>query len=300
MVRCDIGSGADGLELWVKFTEDGTPSLLYRTQAVPQAWHAGDNRGDYYIRGSITKKVGGVVEVTDVRGVSTPNAEGLFLEDERPDHLSGSMVHSSLRSLQTYTDAAEAWNKVKAGVTIARVSKAASADVVIQGYWNPDSGGPTYEQDGETIKRKDAWYDDGVCGISIACIQVDGNYPHLRPAGDPLGPRKFWIEALPHWGWQDKSREWTTDYDVARDPKQEDYQYLPAVLMHEFGHAIGLAPGHTEGKDIMAGTVRELEPCATPSANQSPTLCGLSAYEKEGAKAAYENHTAHKEDSDDH
>ena len=50
---------------------------------------------------------------------------------------------------------------------------------------------------------------------------------------------------------------------------------LPAVLMHEFGHSIGL--GHGVGDTIMAGALRK----------------ALSDIDKKGAKAIYDHHSPH-------
>ena len=47
--------------------------------------------------------------------------------------------------------------------------------------------------------------------------------------------------------------------------------------MHELGHALGLAPGHSMSGDIMYGSVRKT----------------LSTNDAEAAKAAYHGHTAH-------
>lgn len=61
---------------------------------------------------------------------------------------------------------------------------------------------------------------------------------------------------------------------------QDMYEYLPGILMHEFGHPIGL--GHGGSTSIMTGHYY---------------LGDLSTDDKEGAKAVYQHHTAHGEPS---
>ena len=61
------------------------------------------------------------------------------------------------------------------------------ADVVIEGYWDPDP------PDGN----------DGVCNQSIACMYLSGPYPDLE-----LG-RRLMIEDPPHWGSDAKALTWT-------------------------------------------------------------------------------------------
>ena len=149
------------------------------------------------------------------------------------------------------------------GVTVRGTPSRAQADIVIEGYWDnaPPNG------------------NDRVCGQSIACMYLSGPYPHLE-----LG-RRLLIEDPPHWGHESKHRTWVVNFeDAEEDPGSN--QYLPAVLVHEFGHAIGLGLSN-DPSDIMNGRVRPLG-CAGLG-------CGLSTNDREGARALYTNphHAAH-------
>ena len=280
IVRCGLGSG-EPANIQVQIgpaKEPDKPASEFQlsNETIPQAWHRNDNRVNYYLRGAIIANIGGNREVTGIRPTSTASQEGLFIEGDRPDHLKGHTVSALLTSLQNYTDAAQAWTDVcrsePCELTISRVSSAAGADVIVEGYWDEDPGGNEYMKDGKLVKRKDVPYEAQRCGVSVACIQMGGVYPHLR------NELRFYIEEPPHWGASSTSIEWTTDFGLAAHPNtRKNYHYLPKTLMHEFGHSIGLAPWHSMGNAIMTGTLRKT----------------LSNIDKNGAKASYNHHTPH-------
>ena len=153
-------------------------------------------------------------------------------------------------------------------VAITQATSAAAADVFIVGYWTEDP-----------IDRH--------CKGSIACIEMKGPYPHFS------GGRFLWLEERPHWGHEDDPRTWTDEFQHWSRNRWTS-QYLPAVLMHEFGHAIGLEHSvylraRIEGADIMAGATRELAPCSVAEHDE----CGLSLTDKRGARGIYTQHTKH-------
>ncbi len=255
LVRCGLGSGnIANIEVWVKLGERGTPSRLYSAEVtIPQVWHAHDNTVDYYVVGT-----GESPSATRVTGVEQGTSEGMF-PSTRPSNLAADYTpNDALLVLANYDDAAGAWTDANAGVTIERVYSDAGTDVLIEGYWEP----------GEL---------DDDCGGSVACFVPSGTYPHIGEENrlliedPPRWPGDY--EAMP----QIPARKWTIDLqEYIRKPRE--YVYLPGILMHEFGHTIGL--WHGGSNSIMTGHY---------------SRGALSTDDEEGAKAIYEHHTAHDE-----
>ena len=136
-----------------------------------------------------------------------------------------------------------AWNR--AGVTV-RAQTASGADVRVRGYWTSNSR----------------------CEDSIACLSWSGS-PHLASGSE----MRMWFEQPPRWE-PGPYKEWTTDIDTYRS-NPDYYEYLPALVMHEFGHAIGLAHG---GAGIMVGPHDDLN---------------ISTDDQDAAESIYQPHAAH-------
>ena len=160
--------------------------------------------------------------VTTIHGVTVGTQEGLF-------PASTSTPNPLLTAPANYEHAANAWANVRArGVTVTPATAEAGADVIISGYWDPGT-------------------DDDQCGGSVACTYPAGTYPHIGD-GQP-----FLIEDPPRWDggpqevWTISLADWNGDRDL--------YEYLPYVLMHEFGHTLGLGEG-ADSDDIMGGARR--------------------------------------------
>ena len=236
VVRCALGSGAAvRVEVQARLGDSGTPSVLYHTtMEIKQSWHRNDHRVTYYIRGT---------SGASINGVTAGSQEGLF-------PASTNSPNAALTKPAHYANAANAWAGAGArDVALSRVTSAAGADVIIEGYWNPGT-------------------DDDQCGGSVACTYAAGTYPHTGNG------QRFAIEDPPQWR-GGKEEEWTTDLKDATEKRME-FEYLPWVLMHEFGHTLGL--GHSADSDaIMGGNSRR----------------DLSDTDAQGLRATYAHHAKH-------
>ena len=167
----------------------------------------------------------------------------------------GMTPSEALTTALNYQNAAKAWQNVpSSGVTLARLLSGSSADVIISGYWDP---GPGHED---------------VCTGSVACVFPAGTYPHLGNG------QVFLIEDPPRWPKDppERVRAWTTSFSAWKS-KPTKSVYLPGVLMHEFGHTLGL--GHSADADAVMGHAGRVD---------------LSNTDAQGLRATYAHHRVHQ------
>ena len=233
LVRCGLGAGAE-VSFEVQVQRGGSTASLYTaTTTIKRSWHRHDRQVVYFIKGT--------------RANGTINGGQMFPAK------AGMTPNKALTNPVNYQNAAEAWQNVpNGGVTLTPTPTNAdsSADVVISGYWDP---GFDKEDD---------------CEGSVACVFPAGTYPHLGNG------QVFVIEDPPRWPRDDAKpiRNWTTSFSEWNSNKDE-FEYLPWVLMHEFGHTLGL--GHSTDGDAIMGGARRTD---------------LGDTDKKGLRATYAHH----------
>ena len=194
---------------------------------VTPARHYKDNNASYYIQGTA-----GGVSNGFVTGITTTLLEGMFpARPTTPENPLPSPNPEVLRE-DNYKDAADAWTTASGNRFTFEHLTTRSGDVTIRGYW--ETGDPN----------------TGECEGSIGCVSWGTGYPHLSSG------RTYWVEEPPRWGRGQK--RWTTDWEEY-DRMVSRFEYLPALLVHEFGHVLGLphavyAPaimGYTTGPALL-------------------------------------------------
>ena len=247
LVRCSLGDGDTDMTLYATVARGGNEynvGTYARVAKVPQSLHRADNSVTYHVRGT---------SGDTINDIETAEQEGMFLTPPSdPDFKMP--TSTALYDLAVYAKAAAVWNGVGAGVTISRGTKKPFV-VEIRGYW----------------------IDDAKCPQTIACV-----WPKNKGSHEGEG-QTMWIENPPKLYRETKVRVWTNDFArwVSRN---KTYQYLPALLVHEFGHPLGLANSN-ERLSIMNQGIHD--PCGPDIAK-----C-LTDADKKGLKAVYKSHNKH-------
>ena len=185
--------------------------------------------------------------------------QSLHRVDEEVTHanvaplVSGATVSSAQLTMfvESIDSAVAAWNAVAGGATFTKVLLTATPDVAVEGY---------------VTHLADA---DAHCGSSVACtVNISLNYPHL-------GRQTLYFEQPPFrfFNGMEVEHMWTNDVALVGDAMTD---YMPAVMMHEFGHTAGL--GHSAWHQDVMGYARDKS--------------ALSSNDKRAMKEIYESHVA--------
>ena len=168
---------------------------------------------------------------------------------------------------ESIRDGARAWNLVSGGITFGELRSQANqslVDLIVEGYITQGSSAKNLCSPDE----------------AIACV-----LPKRDPAHPPLYPHQsketLYFEHPPEDGLVSTTHEWTRDPNMGGvTVLGVEYIYMPAIMMHEFGHAAGL--GHPITRtDIMSLSV------VTSNVQE------LTDNDKEAMKSIYNSHAAH-------
>ena len=168
---------------------------------------------------------------------------------------------------ESIRDGARAWNLVSNGVSFGELRSQANqnlVDLIVEGYITQGSNAKKLCSPDE----------------AIACV-----LPKRDPAHPPLYPHQsketLYFEYPPEDGDAKTKHVWTLNPNMGGVTSRGiKYIYMPAIMMHEFGHAAGL--GHPITRtDIMSLSV------VTSNVQE------LTDNDKEAMKSIYNSHAAH-------
>ena len=223
IVRCGIGAGSLlRLQVWAKADSGGTERSLYDTKMeVPPAHHDRDGLLTYHVRGTYVDSDNKV----RIRAIDSSEGDGMFeplpstFVDPRKN-TGKPLLNPGMFDVRLYSDAATVWNGIATNTIIAATSSPI-AERIIRGFWAHDS---------YTAKKK-----LGSCLGSdvIACV-------------DWRDFKTMWIQVPPSLPNAASSGDWATTYDDWVVNKAVTL-YLPPILLHEFGHFLGLGHNEVEG-----------------------------------------------------
>ena len=186
----------------------------------------------------------------------------------RPSSYPDDPPHPSLTSRSTLTttsinSAHLVWQNVGTGLRF-HSDRPGDADLTILGYWNQ---GPK---------------NDPKCRDSVACFSStdDEDYPHFAK-------QTIYLEFPPQWGKSSDSLEWTTSYAEATDDATRSLVlFMPYVMIHEVGHALGMWHAGT-ARSVMGGGGPDA-PADSDDPHREPTN-----YDEQMLRNIYGTHGAH-------
>lgn len=258
LARCGLGDAGNSGFRVEGSDSSGNEFLIINSGRIEQAWHRSSNSVTYFVQGSRVNNGKYIINGGTSLDGSGTEVPGLF-------PASPLSPNPALLEHQNYMGAVKVWNNLLKGrLSLDPAASKTNAGIVIRGYWD------THPANGK----------DSKCGESIACTHGAGTYPVIGN-GQP-----FWVEAPPRWGDsrkydpnksdsenrknQPKEKTWTDDW-LKYTADRDNYQFLPKVLAHEFGHTIGLQHTDVSGNIMSHGTSQVI----------------LGSHDRHGAEAIY-------------